>query len=103
MNPEVIKILLVEDNPGDVRLTREAFREGKLGASLAWLLLFVGAVIGLWLIHTGTPRSHWNSLYAHVVLSVAGVGIAFACWWSGRAGSSTFRLVRFSCAALMLR
>jgi Flp pilus assembly protein TadD len=66
-----------------------AFREGKLGAGLAWLLLFAGAVIGLWLIHTGTPRSHWNSLYAHVVLSVAGVGIAFASWWSVRAGSST--------------
>jgi CheY-like chemotaxis protein len=25
-----IQILLVEDNPGDVRLTREAFKEGKL-------------------------------------------------------------------------
>ena len=24
------KILLVEDNPGDVRLTREALREGKI-------------------------------------------------------------------------
>ena len=26
-----IEILLVEDNPGDVRLTREALREGKVG------------------------------------------------------------------------
>ncbi len=25
-----VEILLVEDNPGDVRLTREAFREGKI-------------------------------------------------------------------------
>lgn len=25
-----IEILLVEDNPGDVRLTREAFKEGKV-------------------------------------------------------------------------
>jgi CheY-like chemotaxis protein len=32
MNPEThpIRILLVEDNPGDVRLTREAFRDGKM-------------------------------------------------------------------------
>ncbi len=30
-----IVILLVEDNAGDVRLTREAFREGKVGNELA--------------------------------------------------------------------
>ncbi|MGE5735673.1 MAG: tetratricopeptide repeat protein [Acidobacteriota bacterium] len=79
-----------------------AFREGKLGAGLAWLLLFAGAVIGLWLIHTGTPRSHWNSLYAHVVLSVGGVGIAFASWWSGRAGSSTAVAVGRALACLLV-
>ena len=31
---EMIDILLVEDNPGDVRLTREAFKEGKLRNNL---------------------------------------------------------------------
>lgn len=30
MRPTGIEILLVEDNPGDVRLTREAFKEGKI-------------------------------------------------------------------------
>jgi chemotaxis family two-component system response regulator Rcp1 len=30
LNLEVIHILLVEDNPGDVRLTREALKEGKV-------------------------------------------------------------------------
>jgi len=30
MNSGVIEILLVEDNPGDVRLTLEAFKEGKV-------------------------------------------------------------------------
>ena len=29
-NTEAIRILLVEDNPGDVRLTLEAFKEGKV-------------------------------------------------------------------------
>jgi chemotaxis family two-component system response regulator Rcp1 len=29
-NPKAIDILLVEDNPGDVRLTREALKEGKV-------------------------------------------------------------------------
>ena len=30
MNPIAIEILLVEDNPGDVRLTEEALKEGKV-------------------------------------------------------------------------
>jgi chemotaxis family two-component system response regulator Rcp1 len=30
MTPKEIEILLVEDNPGDVRLTQEALREGKV-------------------------------------------------------------------------
>jgi len=30
-----IEILLVEDNPGDARLTQEAFREGKIGNNLS--------------------------------------------------------------------
>jgi chemotaxis family two-component system response regulator Rcp1 len=30
INTKTIDILLVEDNPGDVRLTREAFKEGKV-------------------------------------------------------------------------
>jgi two-component system, chemotaxis family, response regulator Rcp1 len=32
---ETIEILLVEDNPGDVELTREAFYEGKIGNRLS--------------------------------------------------------------------
>lgn len=31
---EPVHILLVEDNPGDVRLTREAFREGRINNDL---------------------------------------------------------------------
>jgi hypothetical protein len=27
---KLVEILLVEDNPGDARLTREAFKEGKV-------------------------------------------------------------------------
>ena len=30
MKGELIEILLVEDNPGDVRLTQEAFKESKI-------------------------------------------------------------------------
>jgi CheY-like chemotaxis protein len=35
MTSKTIAILLVEDNPGDARLTLEAFREGKMTSSLA--------------------------------------------------------------------
>lgn len=35
MNSRTIELLLVEDNPGDVRLTREAFSEGRLLNNLA--------------------------------------------------------------------
>jgi CheY-like chemotaxis protein len=31
---EPVEILLIEDNPGDVRLTREAFKEGKVSNNL---------------------------------------------------------------------
>jgi CheY-like chemotaxis protein len=31
-----VEILLVEDNPGDVRLTREALKEGKVYSNLHW-------------------------------------------------------------------
>jgi len=33
-NDEVVEILLVEDNPGDVRLTREALKEGNIPNNL---------------------------------------------------------------------
>lgn len=34
MEGKPVEVLLVEDNPGDVRLTQEAFKEGKLRNSL---------------------------------------------------------------------
>ena len=35
LNARNIEILLVEDNPGDVRLTQEAFKEGKISNNLS--------------------------------------------------------------------
>jgi len=32
-----VEILLVEDNPGDERLTREALKEGKVYSNLHWV------------------------------------------------------------------
>jgi CheY-like chemotaxis protein len=33
-NPDPVNILLIEDNPGDVRLTQEAFKEGSINIKL---------------------------------------------------------------------
>src|SRR5437763_11503686 len=65
-----------------------AVRTQTLGNSLAWALLFAGALVGLWLLRAGTSRPQWNWLYAHIVLSAAGVAIAVAVWWNRHAGSS---------------
>ena len=74
----VATILLL---PSLVRL----LRTGSLASRAGWLLIVVGAVVGLVLIKTGTPRSEWNKLYIHIVLSVGGVGLLIAGWFSNRA------------------
>src|SRR6201998_1689025 len=62
-------------------------RSGSFFARTAWLLIAVGAVLGLILIKTGTPRSEWSKLYFHIVISLAGVGLR-AADWLGRRGTS---------------
>jgi chemotaxis family two-component system response regulator Rcp1 len=36
MTPKDVEILMIEDNPGDVLLTKEAFLEGKVSNNLFW-------------------------------------------------------------------
>src|ERR1700733_10489544 len=55
-------------------------RTGSTVSRLGWILLAAGAIAGLVLIKTGTPRADWNLLYVHILLSLAGVGIVFAEW-----------------------
>src|SRR5690348_12768885 len=38
-------------------------RTGSLSSRAGWVLIGVGAVLGLILIKTGTPRTEWNKLY----------------------------------------
>src|SRR5579862_91283 len=77
-------ILLV---PALLRLVRR----GSFAARAGWLLFAAGAILGLILIKTGTPRSEWNKLYLHISVSLAGVGLLAADWW-GRRGSSDSQL-----------
>ena len=64
-----------------------SLRSGAFAARAGWVLIAAGAIVGLILIKTGTPRSEWNKLYLHIVLSVAGLGFLFAAWLSSRAAS----------------
>ncbi len=60
-------------------------RQGSVASRLGWMLLATGAIVGLILIKTGTPRVEWNLLYVHILLSLAGVGMVFA-EWAGKRG-----------------
>jgi tetratricopeptide (TPR) repeat protein len=60
-------------------------RDGSIASRIGWVLVGGGAMVGLVLIKTGTPRVELNLLYAHIILSLAGVGILFA-EWAGKRG-----------------
>ena len=53
-------------------------RTGSVVSRAGWLLVAAGAVLGLILLKTGTPRTEWNKLYLHIVISLAGVGLLIA-------------------------
>src|SRR6476620_1173771 len=66
--------------PSLVRL----LRTGNLSSRAGWVLIAVGAVIGIVLIKTGTSRSEWNKLYFHIVVSAAGLALLVAGWLTSR-------------------
>ncbi len=55
-------------------------REGNLVWRAGWLLVAAGAVLGLVLFRTGTPHSEYKWLYAHIIVSVLGIGCLLAEW-----------------------
>ena len=79
--------------PGVVRLLRDANFVARAG----WLLIAIGAVLGLVLIKTGTSRPEWKWLYLHIVISLVGVGLLIADklgqrgWLASSAGTATLR------------
>src|SRR5258708_10942962 len=62
-------------------------QRGSWFARVGWLLIAAGAILGLVLIKTGTPRSEWNRLYIHILISLAGVGFLIAGRLGNRASS----------------
>jgi len=59
-------------------------RTGSFSSRMGWLLIGAGAVVGVILIKTGTPRTEWNTLYFHIVVSLAGVGLLISDWGGNR-------------------
>ena len=66
----------------------------RMSLSLAgWSLFALGAVFGLVLIRIGTPRSEWNWLYVHILLSLAGVTLLVAARTGAQSSLSNPRLI----------
>jgi tetratricopeptide (TPR) repeat protein len=59
-------------------------RNGSVAAKVGWSLIAAGGLLGIVLIKTGTPRSEWNKLYFHIILSLGGIGLLAADWWGKR-------------------
>jgi Flp pilus assembly protein TadD len=64
-------------------------REGSWLAWGGWVLFLVGSALGLWLVHTGTLRSEWSWLYAHMLVSAVALGLLVAGFFQqrGRVGA----------------
>jgi len=73
-------------------------RQGSLVSRAGWALVFLGAVLGLVLLYTGTPRFLWNWLYLHIAISFAGVALLFSerlasrGWLSPGTGKTALRV-----------
>ncbi|MGO9650016.1 MAG: tetratricopeptide repeat protein [Terriglobales bacterium] len=55
-------------------------RGRNFASRLGWILVTCGALLGVILIKTGTPRAQWNLMYFHIALSVAGLGVLLSEW-----------------------
>jgi Flp pilus assembly protein TadD len=53
-------------------------RPGTFSQRAGWILIAAGALLGIILIKTGTPRTEWRWLYLHIAISLAGVGFLIA-------------------------
>src|SRR5271166_802949 len=86
----VTAILLV---PALIRL----LRDGSFLARAGWLLVAAGALLGIILLKTGTPRTEWKWLYLHIVISLVGAVLLIADnlgrrgWLASNAASSVLR------------
>ncbi len=64
---------------------RKLLRSSSPASKIGWLLIALGGVLGIALLFTGTRRTEWTLLYAHIAACVAG-GALLAASWAARRG-----------------
>jgi Tfp pilus assembly protein PilF len=67
-----------------VFVLRGLLREVSPILKIGWTFLMTGGVLGAVLIYTGTRRSEWPLLYAHIGLSLAGGALLLSAWLGSR-------------------
>lgn len=77
-------------------------RAKTLYRDLGWLVFAVSAVLGVVLLFIGTLRSHWNWMYAHVVLSFAAVALLLVKWMGTKGWQPRRRLLSLAVTVLCL-
>jgi Flp pilus assembly protein TadD len=77
-------------------------RNGSILERAGWLIVAAGAVLGLILIKTGTPRTEWKWLYLHIVISLIGAGLLIANRLGSRGHSASGAITVALRAALCL-
>jgi Flp pilus assembly protein TadD len=77
-------------------------RNGSILERAGWLIIAAGAVLGLILIKTGTPRTEWKWLYLHIVISLVGAGLLIANKLGSRGHSASGAITMALRAALCL-
>jgi Flp pilus assembly protein TadD len=78
---------------GAILLAR-LLRQGSWVCRVGWVLQAAGTALGLLLIYTGTVHTEFRWLYAHILLSTAGVGCLLADWMGRRSWVSSHAVVR---------
>jgi tetratricopeptide (TPR) repeat protein len=78
---------------------------GSVFVRAGWLLIFAGALLGIILLKTGTPRTEWKWLYLHIVISLLGVSLLITHklgqrgWLTSNVAATVLRAV--SCLIVM--
>src|ERR1051326_6222891 len=77
-------------------------RTKSFSKDISWLVFAAGAILGLVLLFIGTIRSHWNWMYAHVVLSFAAVALLLVKWMGTKGWQPRSRSLAWATTALCL-